>query len=231
MARATTPNIVSHSGIQQEERLHNLVRIDAGRLAGITVPNAPRCNLLAMGDDARMTYALADVTPVYKGKRAVSKVEREFLFLRPDAFVVFDRVDTAGPDVSRVWTLNVPAEPAVAGDRLTLKSQGHRMDVFPSHPAASPTWCPATASTWPTPRAPAPFLHVFGLDGSVASVARSDAAGQTGVQITFADGRSATVRFSTEGRGGTLDLRAAGGASLFSGPLPTTVASLPLFAR
>jgi hypothetical protein len=131
-----------------------------------------------------------------------------------------------------VWTLNVPVEPAVAGDRLTLKSQGHRMDVFRVAPGGlSYVVSGHRVDVADSAGTGSRFLHVFGLDGSVASVARSDAAGQTGVQITFADGRAATVRFSTEGRGGTLDLRAAGGASLFSGPLPTAVASLPLFAR
>ena len=225
-------NMDSHSGIEQDESMHNLVRIEQGGSVVKQVEGAPRCNLLAMGDDARITYALADVTPVYKGKRAAAKVEREFLFIKPDVFVVFDRVDTAGPDVGRVWTLNVPAEPEIAGDRLTLKREGHRMDVHRVAPSGLPyvvsgPRVDVADSTGTGSR----FLHVFGLDGSVASVARSDAAGQTGVQIKLTDGRTATVRFSTAGHGGTLDLRTAGDASLFNGPLPTTVASLPLFAR
>jgi hypothetical protein len=225
-------NIDTHSGIEQDESMHNLVRVVQGGLVVKQVEGAPPCNLLAMGDDARITYALADVTPVYKGKRAVAKVEREFLFIKPDAFVVFDRVDTAGPDTSRVWTLNVPSDPEVAGDRLTLKREGHRMDVH----RVAPSGLPYVVSGHRVDVADSAgtgsrFLHVFGLDGSVASATRSDAAGQTGVRVNLADGRTATVRFSTAGRGGTLELRTAEGASLFNGPLPATVATMPLFAR
>ena len=225
-------NIDSASGIEQDEVMHSLVRIVQGGSVVTQVEGAPQCNLLAMGDDVRITYALADVTPIYNGKAAVAKVEREFLFLKPDAFVVFDRADTVGAGVQRVWTLNVPATPTVAGDRLTLTQGANRMDVF----RAAPTGLSYVVSGHRVDVADSAgtgsqFLHVFGLDGSVASVARSDAAGQTGVEITFADGRSATVRFSIAGRGGTLELRAAGGASLFSGALPTTVATLPLFAN
>jgi hypothetical protein len=225
-------NIDSRSGIEQEESLHNLVRVTQNGSPVTQVPNAPPCRMLALGDDARMTYALADVTPIYKGKPSVAKFEREFLFLKPDAFVVFDRVDTGGAGATRVWTLNVPSEPSIEGSRLTLKRDGHRMDVF----RIAPTGLSYVVSGHRVDVADAAgsgsrFLHVFGLDGSVASVAPSDGPGQTGVEITFADGRSATVRFSTSGRGGTLDLRAAGGTPVLRGPLPTTVASLPLFAR
>ncbi len=224
-------NIDSASGIEQGESLHSLVRIEQGGATVTQVQGAPRCNMLATGDDALMTYALADVTPIYNGKAAVAKVEREFLFLKPSTFVVFDRVDTAA-GASRVWTLNVPVAPTLAGDRLSLTRGANRMDVF----RLAPTGLSSVLSGHRVDVADAAgtsslFLHVIGLDGAVASATRSDAAGQTGVDITFADGRSATVRFSSSGHGGSVNLLAPGGASLFNGPLPTTVATLPLFAR
>jgi hypothetical protein len=74
------------------------------------------------------------------------------------------------------------------------------------------------------------FLHVFSLNGAVASAVRSDAPGQIGTQIQLADGRSATVRFSTQGSGGTLELRASDQSPLFTGKLPTNVTTTPLFA-
>jgi len=75
------------------------------------------------------------------------------------------------------------------------------------------------------------FLHVLGAGGAVAAAVRSDAPGQTGALVTLADGRSALVRFSDAGTGGTLELRDAGGALLRSGPLATTVTAPPLFAE
>jgi hypothetical protein len=75
------------------------------------------------------------------------------------------------------------------------------------------------------------FLHVLGAGGAVATAVRADAAGQTGAQVTLADGRTALVRFSDAGTGGTLELRDAGGALLRSGPLATGVTPPPLFAE
>ena len=225
-------NIDSASGIEQDESLHSLVRVVQGSVTVTQVEGSPRCNMLATGDDALMTYGLANVTPIYNGKAAVAKVEREFLFIKPSTFVVFDRVDTVGAGVSRVWTLNVPVAPALAGDNLSLTRGSNRMDVYRLAPAGlsylvtgrrvDVTDAAGTSSL---------FLHVIGLDGAVSSATRSDATLQTGVEIVFADGRAATVRFSSAGRGGTVSLRASGGASLFNGPLPTTVATLPLFAN
>ncbi len=73
------------------------------------------------------------------------------------------------------------------------------------------------------------FLNVLGTNGSVARAVRADAAGQTGAKITLSDGRSATVQFSNAGSGGSLELRAANGALLSSGALPTSVNAPPLF--
>ena len=72
---------------------------------------------------------------------------------------------------------------------------------------------------------------MLGTDGSVTQALRSDASGQTGAQITLAGGRTATVRFSTTGTGGTLEIREAGGSVVTSGALPTTVQAPALFAN
>ena len=55
--------------------------------------------------------------------------------------------------------------------------------------------------------------------------------GQTGAQIKLADGRTATVRFSTQANGATLELRGADQSPQFSGPLPTGVTPPPLLAN
>ena len=49
--------------------------------------------------------------------------------------------------------------------------------------------------------------------------------------IRLADGRTATVRFSNQGGGGTFELRAADQSLLTSGALPTRVLAPPLFAK
>nr|MBP8211910.1 hypothetical protein [Ilumatobacteraceae bacterium] len=62
---------------------------------------------------------------------------------------------------------------------------------------------------------------------TVSSAVRSDAVGRQGVQITFADGRVALVRFSTTGVDGTLELRSATGTVTQSVALNVGVRTLP----
>jgi hypothetical protein len=73
------------------------------------------------------------------------------------------------------------------------------------------------------------FLNVLGTNSSVTNAVASNGTGQTGTQITLSDGRTATVRFSDSGTGGTLELPAYNGAPAYSGALPTTVVAPPLF--
>ena len=47
----------------------------------------------------------------------------------------------------------------------------------------------------------------------------------------MSDGRTATVRFSTAGTGGTLEIRDAAGTVLTTGALPTTVQAPALFVN
>lgn len=228
-------NIASHSGIEQDEDRHNLVRITQNGGA-ITQVYDQTCHMTALANNTNFTYALAQVTPLYTGKSQVSKVEREYLFLKPGTFVVFDRVVTAGSGIARIWTLNTPGAPTINGDRLSYVSGANRLDVF----RLSPTGLSATTTVVDggtridladSAGTQSLFLHVIDTNGAVSTAVRSDAAGQTGVQITFADGRSALVRFSNTSLGGTLDLRAPGGAVLFNAALPTTVTPPPVFVN
>lgn len=240
---APTSNIYTHSGIEQEEALNNLVRIEQGGSVVTQVVGSQPCNLLALADNAVYTYGLAQVTPVYNGKAAVTKVEREFLFIKPATFVVFDRVVGAA-GTRRIWTLNLPGAPAISGDHLSYTGSGtNKLDVYRVSPSglSYQSFVPTTADTLAgnpnakridvadTAGTQSLFLHVLGTKGSVSAAVRSDAAGQTGVQITLADGRTATVRFANASGGGTIDVRSSTGAVQAAGALPTTVAVPPLF--
>ena len=228
-------NIASHSGIEQDEDRHNLVRITQNGSA-VTQVYDQSCHMAALAHNTNFTYALAQVTPMYTGRSQVSKVEREYLFLRPGTFVVFDRVVTAGAGIARIWTLNTPGAPTINGDRLSYVSGANRLDVYRLAPTG------LTAATTivdggtridvaDSAGTQSLFLHVIDTNGAVSTAVRSDAAGQTGVQITFADGRTALVRFSNTSLGGTLDLRASGGAVLYNAALPTTVTAPPVFVN
>ncbi len=237
---ATDANVYSRSGIEQDEELHNLVRFEAG---GATIKQAygTNCALAALSDQRLFTYASARVTPSYRNP-AVLKSERELLFLKPDVLVVLDRASAAA-GTRRVWTLNLPEAPTLAGDTISITEGRTRLDVQ----RLAPPGLTAELRSWPEARkgmqggvrvdvadsgsAGSVFLHVFSLNGAVVSASRSDAPGQTGVQLRLADGRSATLRFSTQGSGGSLELRAADSSTLFGGALPAGVTPPPLFVN
>ena len=239
---ALDANIFSHSGIEQDEELHNLVRFES---AGKTVKqrHGTTCTLAALADNDLYTYAAARITPSYQGQPAVALSEREFLFIKPDTFVVFDRAVVTESATRRIWTLNLGGTPTIEGDTVRFIEGKNRLDVFRIAPAGLAT----TVRNWPELRkgmrggvrvevadangTASMFLHVLSANGAVASATRADAPGQTGAQIKFADGRVATVRFSTQGSGGTLELRAADQAVLVGGALPTSVKAPPLFVN
>lgn len=222
-------NIDSHSGIEQGEEMHNLVRITQG---GNTVQqqySASGCNLLTLADNAQFTYAVADVTPIYNGNAAVSKVQREFLFIRPGTFVVFDRVVT-GAGAGKVWTLNLPGTPTLNGNLISYANGANQIDVRRIAPTSlTSVLTGQRVEVTDSAAGQSLFLNVLGTNGSVSNAVASNGTDQTGTQITLSDGRTATVRFSNSGTGGTLDLPAFNGAAAYSGALPTTVVAPPLF--
>ena len=226
---ADDANMRSASGIEQAEELHNLVRIEQAGATVTQVGYRQPCNMVALEDNADYTYAVADVTPVYNGKAAVTKVEREFLFIRPSTFVVFDRVETAA-GVRRVWTMNMAAAPSIAGDTFTYTSGANSLNVRRLAPTGLTTqWVSNRVEVGDSAGTQSLFLNVLGTNGSVSAATRSDASGQTGASVTLADGRQVTVRFANAARGGSLELRSAGGTVLRSGSFGTTVTAPPLF--
>jgi hypothetical protein len=241
---APTSNIYTHSGIQQGEEQNNLVRVIQN---GSTIAQGfgQSCQMRALVDNALFSYGQAQITPMYMGKTAVTQVERAFLFIKPATFIVFDRVGSAA-GTQRVWTLNVPGTATASGDRLTVMAPGgHQLDVYRVAPAdlsyqiTSPslsdgdTWLtqPKRIEVSDTAGTQTLFLHIMGTGGSVSSAVRSDAAGQTGAQVSLSDGRRVLVRFANDTGGGTLQIQQASGTVLFGGALPTTVVPPAVFAN
>lgn len=213
-------NVASASGIRQEEELHNLVRITQNG-ATVRQREGTESAVTALHRGAGWLHVAAELTPAYRGNAAVDNVERELVFLEPDCLIVFDRVTTAA-GTQQVWQLNSPSQPTVSGDVATITGGGHQLVVrrlAPAAPAVSVfDWrgdsemsggfrLDVTAAGGAQQH-----LNVLSLDGAVSAATRSDADGRTGVVLTFADGRSATVRFATSGVDGTLEVRAADGA-------------------
>ena len=254
---APTGAIFTRSGIEQQEELNNLVRVQLNGTTIKQVNSASPCVMAAVADNDFYSYGVAKVTPVYNGQAAISKMEREYLFIKPSTFVVFDRVGSAS-GTSRIWTLNVGGVPTVSGDRLSVKGVKYgttttyaytpttdSLDVFRVAPSglsyvvSTPVMVePSDALTYANARrvdvvdtagTQSNFLHVMGTNASVTAATRSDATGQTGAVITLADGRTVTVRFANTTTGGTLVITKADGTTQVTGSLPTGVATLPQF--
>jgi hypothetical protein len=236
-------NIDGHSGIEQDEEYHNLVRYTLAGGNAVTQRGATRCNMQALAHTPQWTYALADTTPMYGS--AVTKSEREFVFIPPAAYVVYDRAQTAAASTKRTWTMNFPKPPTLTETTMSLDlGSGNSVAIkrlLPQAPVVSTvSWAAVNPANYAgktatridvTDTAPgnsSEFLHVIGLNGSVTASFRDDADGQTGVTFTLADGRTVTTRFNKATRGGTLEIRRDAQLEL-SGTLPTHVHRIPLF--
>jgi len=234
-------NIASHSGIRQEEELHNLVRIEqAGETVSMRAGREPAI-LLALVDDPLYAHAAADITPIYDGSEAVTAQEREVVLIKPDVIVVFDRVDGAG-DTRRIWQLNSPVAPVVGGSSASFAGTAGSLDVSWMTPADAA----ASVLDWTTDDdmnsgfrldlahegsgGSSRFLVVLSLDHALDSASASHDSGQLGVEIELAGGGSALVRFNENEPGGLLEIRSASGEVLAEAALGGSVAELPLFS-
>jgi hypothetical protein len=234
-------NIHSHSGIRQEEELHNLVRVEQAGETIRMVTGAPQANLTALADDPLYSYAAADVTPIYDGDPSISRSEREIVFLKPDVLVVFDRVDAAAGS-RRVWQLNSPVEPSLGGDVATIPGSASTLSVqcvLPEGAAASVLDWTADSDmnggyrldiADETADGESRFLCVLSLDGGAETVSATHEAGQLGVMVELAAGGSALVRFDDDASGGMLVIYDGTGVELVNQALSAGVADLPLFA-
>ncbi len=229
---AYDPNYHSHSGIEQEVPLHNLVKIvrsddEVVRQweGGVSEVTAVTQGALANGEN--WFHVAADITPVYTYREEqypsdLTSVQRELVYVEPDVVIVFDRVNSdAGTD--QVWQLNSPFNPTVVGTRSTFTGSTNTMRVERVIPASvsSTSVFHWTAEGFDDGHrldetiaggGNNQFLHVIWMNTAVTSATRSDAGGLVGTSIALADGRTATVRFSTATNGTAGHLTITGGS-------------------
>ena len=202
--------IDSKSGLRQETTAHSLVRIDSG---GKPVPQvaSTTSKMVALHAGQGWVYASADLTPAYDGNSAVSKVNRDIVYLQPDTIVVYDRVaSTSG--TQQVWQLATPVAPSISGANATI-SGAHALHVQRLAPSS------ATSSVFSytsdssgdytggyrldetAPGGNNRFLHVLSIDGAVTS---ATASGDSTVTVKLSGGHTATIAFSHDAAGATL---------------------------
>ena len=83
--------------------------------------------ILAFETNPHFTYIAANATPVYNREKCALTV-RQFIFLPPDHFVVFDRVTSTRADYAKTWILHHANEPLVEGK--TWRSDQDRGRIF-----------------------------------------------------------------------------------------------------
>ncbi len=224
----------SNSGIDGLEGYHNLVRIGSASQREGSAP----AQVLALSDGSLFSYELMNIKPVYTdpytNQFTVAKSEREFLFIKQGAVVLFDRAAANTAGAPRTFQLQMSGAPTISGNQLSFISGSQRADVWRLSPTSIP-W--TTVPLFSGQRAEAVhssgteslFLHVVGVNNQVSSVVADNTATETGARITFSNGTVATVRFSNAGHGGTLNMVNGSGVTQYNSALPTTVNTFPLY--
>ena len=208
--------IDSHSGLRQETGAHGLVRILSG---GSAVPQVASTDSTLVGLHAGVgwLYAATDVTAAYNGSSAVSKSQREIVYLQPDVVVVYDRV-TSASGTSQVWSLASPKQPSISGNTATFTGT-HALHVQ----RLSPSSATATSFNYATQDPSGDygggfrldetvtggdqrFLHVLSVDGAVLAASAAD---DSTVTVSLSNGQSATIAFTRADIGATLTYNGA----------------------
>ncbi len=222
----------STSGLTQEPEAHSLLRfVSGGTTVAMHEPTTSTMAAVARGPG--WVHAAGDLTPAFRGDAAVTRWQRELVYIEPDCVVVYDRADSAA-GAQQIWQLVSPASFTINGAQASVLASGHRLTtqrVLPASATASATALSGDfsggfryeeASAGGSVR----HLHVLWLDGAVGSATAAAAGGRDGVAITLADGRTATVRFDTGQVGGTLSISGGSGGNV-DATLAPGVASLP----
>ncbi len=71
--------------------------------------------VIAFETNSQYTYVAVDMTPVYNAEKCAQAV-RQFIYLMPDHFVVFDRIVSTKPEYAKTWLIHFANEPTMDGN-------------------------------------------------------------------------------------------------------------------
>jgi hypothetical protein len=228
-------NFHARSGIIQTEQVHNLLYLEKDgepipqrRAAYLEDGSAPpeAAKLVALKNNVDFSYMLANIAPVYSDSDILEENQREVVYLKPNVFLVFDRVETntnAGEVLRRVqWT--TPATPEIDGNVATVENQGTTMRIHKVFPSK------ATLSTYDMTESPlddfsaghrvdiqlseagaSRFLTVIHLDDTLTNVGGSETDGALTANLGFADGATARVTFGKDAPGAHIEWQDSSG--------------------
>jgi hypothetical protein len=253
---APDQNVYTHSGIHQATDHHNLVRFaKAGKTCKMFRPT--QCKLVAFESNDDFSYLAMDLSPAFvwnyqwkREKEPLIEWTRQFLFVQPGCFIVFDRTRT-DPEVETSWILNLPQKPAVDGNRATVSNDKASLTVQSLLPETCKTqivdWTSLNSEAdqarrfytggWRVDRVPSirkpeqVFLHLLHVDDAVRGVEQKSAAGTHGVEISLSDGSVVSVQFNQNGAVGGAMRITKSGKSVLDRALTHTVERLPAFAE
>jgi hypothetical protein len=204
-------NVATGSGLHQTLDAHSLVRIvDGGKTVAQRLGTTSK--LVALHRGAGWLHAAADVTAAYGGDPAVQKVQREIVYIAPDAIVVYDRVTTRAGG-QQVWQLATPVAPSVSGARATVAGASCTLTVQRLEPATATTSATDLRGVsgdftggyrldTTLPGGDQRYLHVLWTGNALGSVSPH----VEGASLTLADGSTASVTFLRDGIGGSLSI-------------------------
>jgi len=93
-----------------------------------------RAAITAYQATERYTFVVGDATRSYNPGK-LKEFTRAFLHVRPDCFVVFDRVESTDAAFEKKWLLHSAQEPRIEGSRAEIINGEGRLAVESVHPA------------------------------------------------------------------------------------------------
>ncbi len=93
-------------------------------------------DILAFEDKGDYVYIAADCTRAYSPKK-LEHFTRQIVYLRPDTFIIFDRVKAKRPNYKKTWLLQAMQTPTQNGDTLTITNGKGRLfiqSLLPDNP-------------------------------------------------------------------------------------------------
>lgn len=88
-----------------------------------------RGQILAYQSNDAFVYVVGDATSSYDAKK-MREFTRGFLFIRPDLFVVFDRVEATKSEFRKTWLLHTAQEPSIDATKTTVSNAKAELYVW-----------------------------------------------------------------------------------------------------
>ena len=126
-------NLGATNAYNAQPWFHNVVVVNDADQSGYSVGR-----ILRFTDTGTYVYALGNATPamwymnweIGQPVRVANHYTRSFFYWRPDVLLIFDRVTASQASYPKEWLLNVPAQPDINGDQITVTGPEGKGKLF-----------------------------------------------------------------------------------------------------